>query len=232
MAAFEESVKVGGSSMALYGNLPRGEGPFAGIVVSQHGNGVDTFVRTMVDRFAEAGYAAVAPDLYHRFDAALEATKKRQQLKDAEIIADVDATVEFLRAHPAVDGERLGITGFCMGGRVVYLMAGANPHFKAAVAHYGGNIMVPWGAGPSPFERTADIGCPLLFHFGAEDPNPSPDDMRKLDAELTRLGKAHEFHTYANAGHGFMDFTNTQRYREHAERASWPRTLDFFAKYL
>lgn len=233
MPTFTETLDVAGQDMALYGCLPGGGGPFAAMVVIQHAGGVDTFVCAMADRLAESGYAAVAPDLYHRLDAALEPMKKRQQLKDVEIIADVNATVDFLRDHAVVDGERLGITGFCMGGRVVYLMAAANPHFKAAVAYYGGNIMVPWGENvEAPFAHTGDINCPLMFHFGEDDTNPSLDDMQKLDAELTRLGKAHEFYTYPGAGHAFMDFTNSQRYREAAATASWPRTLDFFAEHL
>lgn len=233
MVAFNEAIKVGDLEMTLYGNAPAGAGPFPGIVVIQHGPGVDRFVRTMVDRLAQQGYVAVAPDLYHRFPAEMEAATKRQQLKDVELIADVNATVEFLRRHRTIDRERLGITGFCMGGRVVYLMAAVNPAFKAAVAYYGGNIMVPWGDGvPAPVARSAEIRCPLMFHFGAEDTNPSPEDMRRLDAELSRHGKPHEFYTYGEAGHGFMDFSNPQRYREHAEQASWPRTLEFFARYL
>ncbi len=210
-----------------------GAGPFPGIVVIQHGPGVDSFIRAIVDRLAQERYAAVAPDLYHRFPADMEAARKRQQLRDVELIADVNATVAFLRRHPAVDGGRLGITGFCMGGRVVYLMAAVNPHFKAAVAYYGGNILVPWGEGvQAPFARSAEIRCPLMFHFGAEDTNPSPEDRRRLDAELSRQAKPHEFYTYEDAGHAFMDFTNLPRYREHAEKASWPRTLEFFARHL
>jgi carboxymethylenebutenolidase len=233
MTSFSETVRVGDADMTVYANMPAEADTLAAIVVIQHGAGVDTFTRAMVNRLTDAGYAAAAPDLYHRFDRSLDATAKRQRLKDNEIIADVDATVAFLRAHPRIDAARLGITGFCMGGRVVYLMAAASSYFKAAVAYYGGNIMVPWGEGVQPpFARTGEISCPLLFHFGAEDTNPSPEDMRKLDEELTRCGKEHEFHTYENAGHAFMDFTNAQRYREPAEQASWPRTLAFFARHL
>jgi carboxymethylenebutenolidase len=217
----------------MYGNQPETTGPSPAIVVIQHAGGVDTFTRAMVDQLAAAGYAAVAPDLYHRLDAALEPTTKRQQLKDKEIIADVNATVNFLCDHPNVNAQRLGITGFCMGGRVVYLMAAANSRFKAAVAYYGGNIMVPWGEGvEAPFARTREINCPLMFHFAEEDTNPSLEDMLKLDEELKRCDKEHEFHAYPDAGHAFMDFTNPKRYREAAAKASWPRTLDFFARRL
>ena len=120
--------------------------------------------------------------------------------------------------HPvAIDGERIGITGFCMGGRVAWLMAAVNPAFKAVVPYYGGNIMSPWGAATqSPFDLTAGINCPMMFHFGREDGNPSPDDQVKLDAELTRLGKTHQFYSYPGAGHAFMDHTNPDRYHKEA----------------
>jgi carboxymethylenebutenolidase len=72
----------------------------------------------------------------------------------------------------------------------------------------------------------------LLFHFGADDTNPSPADCEKLKRELTRLGKEHEFHTYSGARHAFMNFDNPERYREAAAQTSWSRTLDFFARYL
>ena len=102
-----------------------------------------------------------------------------------------NAVVDFLRNHPSIDGNRLGITGFCMGGRVVWLAAATNPHFKAAVPYYGGNIMVPWGkADKNPFELTSGINCPILFHFGEVDANPSQADMATLDAELTPAGQA------------------------------------------
>ena len=108
------------------------------------------------------------------------------------MIDDINAAVGFLQNHAAVDRDRLGITGFCMGGRVVWLMAAASSAFKAAVPYYGGSIMVPWGsATQSPFELTDGINCPMMFHFGEEDGNPSPEDKVKLDVELTRLDKPH-----------------------------------------
>ena len=231
MASLTERMKVGSQEMALYVAVPSDTGLFPAIVVIQHGGGVDTFVRTMVDRLATAGYAAVAPDLYHRLEPGVERTIR--QLKDLEIIADVQATVDFLQHHNAIDSASLGITGFCMGGRVTYLMAAALPQFKAAVAYYGGNIMVPWGEGGVAFlARTNEMHCPLMFHFGEDDTNPFLEDMRQLDAALTRDHKEHVFYTYPNAGHAFMDFTNAERHREAAATASWPRTLDFFARHL
>ncbi|MHB8453583.1 MAG: dienelactone hydrolase family protein [Acidiferrobacterales bacterium] len=233
MLSYSKTIMVGNQGMAVYETLPAGTQRCPGIVVIQHAPGVDRFLHAVVERFAEAGYAAVAPDLYHRLDPARDAMERFKLLKDREVEADVNSTVDYMRAHPRIDGEQLGIVGFCMGGRVVYLMAAVNRHFKAAVAYYGASIMMPWGEDVSaPFARSADIGCPLMFHFGAEDANPSPRDMQTIDAELTRLAKPHEFHSYPAAGHAFMNFTNSERFRETAASASWPRTLDFLARHL
>ena len=233
MPSFWESIKVDGADMRLYVSVPSEAGPFPAVVVIQHQGGVDDFVEEMTQRVASAGYAAVAPDLYHRDgpDCKDDGPTRRARPLDVNVIKDVNATVDFLRGHRSVDAERLGIVGFCMGGRVAYLMAAVNPHFKAAVDYYGGNIMVPWGEGPAPIDRTAEIYCPLLGLFGEDDANPSPADMRKLDAELTRHGKVHEFHSYPGAGHAFMN-RRGERYRADADRDSWPKTLAFFAKHL
>lgn len=231
MASTTEHVAVEGGDMELYVSLPEeGSAPAPGVVVAQHAGGVDEFIRTMCDRLAEAGYAAAAPALYHRLGEGEE--RSPRALKDVEMIADVGASADYLRARASVDGEALAVIGFCMGGRVAYLMAAAVPAFRAAVAYYGGNTAVALGeeGTASPFERTAEISCPLLFHFGGDDGNPSPEDREKLHAELERHGKEHEFHSYADAGHAFMDFTGA-RYAEVAAAASWPRTLDFLARH-
>lgn len=233
MAFFWESVKVDDGNMKLHVSLPESGGPSPGVIVIQGQGGVDNFIQEATRMLARAGYVAVAPDLYHRDppDCKDDGPTRRARLRDVTIIRDVNAAASFLKAHKQVDSERLGIVGFCMGGRVVYLMAAANPDLKAGVMYYGGNIMQPWGDGPSPFERTPAIHCPILGHFGEEDDNPSPEDMRKLDAELTRWGKVHRFYPYAGAGHAFANI-GSPKYRAHAADASWPRTFDFFARYL
>ena len=236
MPSFWEKVQVDGQDMDLYASVPSGSGPFSAIVVSQHGGGVDRFIQTICDRFAEAGYAAVAPNLYHRTpDEVLNGDPRPRPwdvLSDPEIVADINATVDFLRNHPAISGDKIGITGFCMGGRVAWLGAASNPHIKALAPYYGGNLMVTWGAGEiPPYELAGNINCPILFHFGEVDENPSQDDMRKFDAELDRLGKAHQFYTYPGADHAFMDFTGPRHHQEAAD-ASWPRTLEFFAAHI
>lgn len=118
-----------------------------------------------------------------------------------------------------------------MGGRIVYLMSAASRDLKAGAMFYGSGIMVPFGEGPTPFERTREIGCPIQGHFGAEDKNPSPEDMRKLDAELTRFDKRHEFHGYTGAAHAFAN-TGSANYRPHAAALAWPKATEFFSRHL
>ena len=189
MPSFWEKLQVNGSAMDAYVSVPDGDGPFPAVVVAQHASGVDKFIQDMSDKLAAAGYAAVAPDLFHRItDEMVESTgkTKRDQLDDPLIIADINAAVDFLIGHASIDSEHIGVTGFCMGGRVTWLAAATNPAFKAAVPYYGGNIMVPWGsASEAPLAATSGIKCPVLFHFGEIDENPSQDDMLVLDKELS-----------------------------------------------
>lgn len=233
MHTYTATIRVDGHGMAVHGAAPSAPAPAPALVVAMHAPGVDTFVHGMVERLANAGYAAVAPDLYHRQTESGTPSERRARLLDSELVTDVNAAVAWLRARPDIDPRRIGIIGFCMGGRVAWLMAAANPGLRAAVIYYGGNIMVPWGPNePSPYERAREIGCPILFHFGAEDENPSPADREKLEAALARHGKPHEFYSYAGAGHAFMNFTSAERYRAAAAEASWPRTLEFLSRHL
>ncbi len=234
MPSFWEKLQVDGQDMPVYSSVPSGSGPFSTVVIAHPASGVAEFTQSIADRLAEAGFAAVAPDLFHRVtdEMTADGTAKNAFLKDAEIVADINATVGWLLEHPAIDSDRIGVTGFCMGGRVAWLAAASNPNFKAVVPYYPGNLWVARDAPQTPFELTGNINCPMLTHFGEVDVNPSQEDMRKLDDELTRLGKSHQFYTYPNADHAFMDFAQPHRYQKAASDASWPRTLEFFAQHL
>jgi carboxymethylenebutenolidase len=230
MSGTTEAVTVDGQQMDTYVSAGEGGAPRPGIVVVMHAGGVDEFTRGMADRLAEAGYVAAAPDLYHW--KGPDEDRSPGTVDDGEMTKDVEATVAYLQSRPDVAGDRLGVIGFCMGGRTAYLMAAAVPAFSASVAYYGGGIAQPRGdVEDSPYERTPDMSCPLLFHFGAEDTNPSLDDQGVLAAELTKHRKAHEFHSYDGAGHAFMDVTG-ERHHEEADRESWDRTLVFLKQHL
>jgi len=227
-----DTVTVEGDTMRCYVSLPEGAGPFSGVIVAQHAGGVDEFIQTRSDRLAAAGYVAIAPELYHRDPNSEDNPLVRMgRLRDADIVADVNAAFAHLKGLEEVAAERIGITGFCMGGRVAYLMATHIPALRTTVVFYGGNIMVPWGEGPAPFDGTGRIQCPLLGLFGEEDTNPSPADVAKIDAELTRLGKTHEFHSYSGAGHAFMNEAQPSYRKETAEDA-WAKCLGWFERYL
>jgi carboxymethylenebutenolidase len=230
MAVRWDSTQVDGRTMRIYMGVPDRPGPHPGIVIAQHAGGVDAQMQDGVHRLFREGYVVAAPELFHRQPADMDPSKRTGALLDREIIADINATVAHLKTLRMTVGP-LGIVGFCMGGRVSYLMACVNPEFKAAAVFYGGNIMRPLGDGPSPFERSSGIQCPMIGFFGRDDTNPSPDDVRKIDAELTRLNKWHEFHTYNDAGHAFQNFVG-DRYRERAARGSWEEMLAFFTLYL
>ena len=231
MASQWTTVHVDGQQMWSYTSIPDSPGAHPGVVLMHHGY-LDDWVQGMVNRVSQAGYAVIAPDLHHRVDPDVTDTPtKFSQLRDENTIKDVNAAIELLRRHPSVRGDRIGIMGFCLGGRTSYLMAAVNPSLKAAAAFYPGNTMAVWGDGPAPFDRTANIGCPLIGFFGEDDPNPTPEDMGKLDAELTRHGKAHNFHSYPGAGHSFQ-WNGNDAYRADAARDSWDKLLDWFQQHL
>jgi carboxymethylenebutenolidase len=220
-------------SMRCYVTTPEGAGPSPAVVVIQHAGGVDEFVRTMTDRIAEAGFAGIAPDLYHRDDpdSGDDPLTRMSRLRDPNIIEYVNAAIEHVKTLPEARADAIGITGFCMGGRVTFLMAATNPDLKAAVIFYGGNIMAPWGDGPAPFTLADRITCPVLGLFGEDDGNPNPADVAKIDAELTRVGVAYEFHSYKGAGHAFMS-EGRPSYREDAAADAWPKCIGWFKQHL
>lgn len=118
-----------------------------------------------------------------------------------------------------------------MGGRIAFLMAASSKSFKAAVDFYGGGVYSKWGDRPAPSELAAEVSCPIQGHFGELDKNPPPDEMRRLDAELDKLGKEHQFFFYRDAPHGF-NRQGWDGYRPQADADSWARMLNFFSNHL
>jgi carboxymethylenebutenolidase len=220
--------------MRIYSKAPVGATQAPGVVVIMHGPGLDKFVEDRVDALARHGYAAAAPDLYHRQPSdGADMMTRIGRLRDTEIIADAEATIAHLRAMTETRVTDLAVLGFCMGGRITYLLAGARPAaWRAAGVFYGGNIMKAWGDGPTPLDLTKNITAPMTGFFGQEDTNPSPADVDAIDAELSRHGKAHEFHRYEGAGHAFLNFTNAERYRASQAKDAWEKMLAFLGRHL
>jgi carboxymethylenebutenolidase len=228
-----DTVTTADGDMRCYVAVPAESGPHPAVIVIQHAGGVDQFVQGMTDRIAAAGYAGIAPDLYHREDPASsdDPMTRMGRLRDVQILVDVDAAIAHARTLGEVRPGPLGVTGFCMGGRVAYLVAAARDDIAASVVFYGGNINRAWGDGPSPFERSSGIAAPVLGLFGEDDGNPSPADVAALDEELTKRGKRYEFHSYAGAGHAFMN-EGRPSYRADAAADAWRRCIAWFDAHL
>ena len=235
MPASWVDINVDGSSMEGYLTQPEGDGPHPAVVVIQEIWGVNSHIQSVADRLPAQGYVGLAPAMFHRQGRMIaglheefpSAISWMQQCTDAGIVADVSAAVDYLKGQSFVQSDKIGIVGFCFGGRVSYLAAASISDLAASVVFYGGNIMGSLGDGPSPFDRTSGIACPVLGLFGEEDANPTPDDVNTIDAEMTRLGKTHEFHQYAGAGHGFhCDVRGS--YRAEAAQDAWGKALAWF----
>ena len=261
MASFWEIQRVQSTGdlmddMATYVSQPNDPGRRPAVIVIQEVFGINSNIQAIADRFAAAGYFAVAPALFHREDttggirgtnpvfayagvggtppdpAALEGrTKAVGNWRDEEIILDINTTISWLKRHPRVQGDSFGIVGFCAGGRITYLAASSCPGIGAAVNFYGGNTMVSWGGGTTPFDRTPNIKCPVMGNFGETDANPTVDDVRKIEAELQKYNKVYDFKIYPDAGHGFI-CDERGDYREAAAEDAWERTLGWFQKHL
>ncbi|HEX5587240.1 MAG TPA: dienelactone hydrolase family protein [Acidimicrobiia bacterium] len=229
-----------GDPIPAYLARPLGPGPFPGVVVIHHMPGYDPPTRAIAREFAASGYSAICPNLHHRYapgeshlDAA-RATREAGGVPDAQCIGDVAAASALLRTLPNANGK-VGVIGYCSGGRQAYVVA-CNVELDAAVDCYGGNVVM--GADKltpaqpvAPIDMTPDMGCPLLGLFGAEDANPAPDQVAQIDAALREHGKEHEFHTYEGAGHAFFT-VDRPNYNVDAAIDGWQKILDFFARHL
>jgi carboxymethylenebutenolidase len=233
-------IDVGGDTMEAYLTTSGSGEPSPAVIVIQEIWGVNSHIQYVTDRLPSLGYVGLAPAMFHRqgrmtmglheeFDNAIASM---QQCTDAGIIADVQAAADYLKAQPFVQSDRIGIVGFCFGGRVSYLAACSISDIKASVVYYGGGIKNALGGdGPSPFDQTGNITAPMLGLFGEEDGNPSPVDVADIGAALTAAGKTHEFHTYPGCGHGFHCNARSS-YRPEAARDAWAKTMAWFDQHL
>jgi carboxymethylenebutenolidase len=155
------------------------------------------------------------------------------RLGDADIVADLKALVSSLKANPDVRGDRVGITGFCMGGRVSFLAATEIPEIRAAVPFYGGGIagqqMAPGAT--APVEKTAKIKGAMQLHFGEKDPYIPLAVVEEVRKALEREKKDFEIHVYPGADHGFF-CDERPSYGADAADTAWKRTVAFLAKHL
>jgi carboxymethylenebutenolidase len=222
--------------MEVYEARPQGAAAHPAIVVLMEAFGLNRHIKSVTERIAREGYVAAAPDLYHRepervvpYGELEKAIGIMNRLRDAKVMDDVGALLGHLRSQAYVQSGKLGITGFCMGGRFTYLAAAHHGRdLKAAVAFYGGGI--PAGK-PSPLERTPEIGCPIYLFFGAKDPLIPQEHVAAIRQALTEHKKDFAVQVYPEAGHGFF-CDDRQSYHEPSAKDAWEKFKDFFARHL
>lgn len=208
------------------------------VVVIQEAFGVNEHIGDVCRRLAAEGYVAVAPALFHRTGSPVldygdfqKVMPHMKALSDEGILADVDAALAHL-AEMGFAAERTGIVGFCLGGRVAFLVA-THRSLGAAVTFYGGGIVTGRSdAMPSLVEAVDGMTTPWLGFFGDKDKSIPVDDVEALRGRLDAgASVAHEVVRYASAGHGFF-CDRRDSYDAGAAEDAWPRTLAWFADHL
>jgi len=223
--------------MGIFVAEPEGPGPHPSLIVIQEAFGVNDQIKSVTQRFAEQGYIAASPDLFHRFEQKLVSYDDMEtaintilKLSDDMVMADIDATLAHLKRQSNVKTDRIGVIGFCFGGRTAYLVATRSKEVAAAVGFYGAGIADPHNP-DAPITHSQDIQAPILLFFGAEDRMVPPHHITRIDETLTQLGKEHQIKTYPGAGHAFFREGGPSFNKEAADDA-WSITLGFLRRHL
>lgn len=237
LVAHEVKVTVRDGEMPAYRAMPAAGGPFPMILVVQEIFGVHEHIKDICRRLAKLGYFAIAPELYARQgDVAALAniqeiiSKVVSKVPDAQVMNDLDDTVAWVEKHRHADTSRLGITGFCWGGRVVWLYAAHSTRLKGGVAWYGPvkgevNAMRP----KTVLELAPEIKAPVLGLYGGKDQGIPVDQVEQMRAALLAANKPSEIIVYPDAGHGFnADYRPS--YNEAAAKDAWQHMLTWFMK--
>jgi len=199
------------------------------LIVVQEWWGLDDHIKDIARRFAAEGYVAIAPDLYSRMGHvqttdSKEAGQFMSRLKQDEVLSDLSATVTYIQKAPEVDADRVGVTGFCMGGGYALTLPCVNEGVKAAVPFYGPI--------PNPDTPIQSLGCPILYIYGEDDGWITKADVQRLVGALKKYHKPGEVKTYPGASHAFFNNTRKEVYKPAEAQDAWQRTLAFFRQHL
>ncbi len=230
-------LKTPDGEMKCHQAQPRGQGRFPAVIVIMEAFGLNDHIKDVAERIAREGYVTIAPDLYYRepqnvvgYEQLQAAIALMQKLVDDKVLADLRAVINHLNAQTFVNGERIGITGFCMGGTIAFTAACKFPEaIKAAVPFYGGGIAGDSPAAPLNFAGA--LQAPVLCFFGEKDPYIPLAAVQQIDNILHTLGKIFEIKVYPGADHGFF-CDERASYQPEAAQDAWERTKGWFEKYL
>ena len=238
LEAGELKIPVAGGELPAYRAMPAAGGPFPVVLVVQEIFGVHEHIRDVCRRFAKRGYLALAPELYARQgdvsklrDVQEVVAKVVSRVPDGQVMGDLDAAVAFAEQGGRGDTTRLGITGFCWGGRIVWLYAAHSSRLKAGAAWYG---RLTGSADPLhpqyPLDVAGALKAPVLGLYGGADAGIPPESVEQMRAALRAAKSASEIVVYPGAPHGFhADYRES--YREEPAQDGWNRLLAWFAKH-
>lgn len=238
MATRDVTLTTPDGPMRAYEATPERE-PIGAVVVVQEAFGVNDHIEDVTRRFAAAGYHAVAPDLFHRagggtapygqFDKVLPLFEGIEG--DDDVLEDIDAALDHLRAAGWDDG-RIGIVGFCLGGRITFLTCLRRPTLGAGVGFYGGGIVTGrFPQFPPLIDDAPTLAVPWLGLFGDLDGSIPVEDVEALRVALGDAPADSEIVRYPDAGHGFH-CDQRPDFAPEAAADAWSRTLDWFARHL
>lgn len=224
----------GPDTVSAYLARPDGDGPFPAVILIHEWWGLDDWVRENADEFARRGYVALAVDLYRgrvTQDPA-EAHELSRGLPEERALQDLKAAIDYLRGRPDVQKDRIGVTGWCMGGGYALRLALTDARIRAVNINYGRLVFDE--------DRLRGLTAELLGIFAEQDRGIPPADVQKFEGLLQRLGKKAEIHVYPGVGHAFM--TGVPRNiavvgraltpREQATVDAWSRIFAFFDRTL
>jgi carboxymethylenebutenolidase len=233
------NVTVAGGNMPIYFARPANVKNAPVILVAMEIFGLHEWVKDITRRVAHLGAFAIAPNYYFRSETNGVDLTKIDDIKnlfpivnaktDTELFADLDATVAWAKAQGG-DTSRLGIMGFCRGGRTVWHYSTHNPDLKAGVAFYGSLVDKSDAAPKSSIDLAAEVKEPVLGLYGEADTGIPPEQVKQMEAALKAAGKTAEFHEYPGAPHGFVaDYRPS--YRKEAAEDGWKQMTAWFKKY-
>lgn len=219
-----------GTAMNAYTVRPASAGPSPGMLVFQDGFGVNAPNRAIAEEWAERGFVAIAPELFHRtvvgFEGAyddIDAVMPHIRALTTEgLVADCTAAFDWLAGDGGVDRARIAAVGFCLGGRTAFLANSALP-LVAAISYYGGGIA------PALLDRAPALHGPHLFFWGGQDRGIPPEQRRAVADAVRAAGKRFVDVEFSNADHGFV---TAHRYEPNAARESWALALAFLRDAL
>jgi len=216
----------GGDEIEAYFARPVDGTEQPSVVVIHHMPGYDRATKEIVRTFGAYGYAALMPNLFHRYAPGAKASDAAAAARDAggvpdeQCLGDVQGAIDTLRARSESNGK-VGVIGYCSGGRQTFMVA-CTLDVDAAVDCYGGRANIELGP---------NLRCPLLGLFGEDDQSPSPDDVAAMAKILEDNGKTFSFHNYEGAGHAFFS-VDRPSYRVDAAKDGWKQIWNFFGQHL